>query len=132
MDILCPRFRGKLDQVLLKLLKNHAAALWRDRHKRLTRPEGESNREMKIQPYRGKGNPEKLCHFNILLTGFCYGGHEWPCLPHAGLICLVRNLLKRRRLVNPLQPAGRPQRCFAAPVAKSATSSSNSLCSCAA
>jgi phosphate transport system permease protein len=28
---------------------------------------------MKVQPYPGKGNPEKLCHFNILLTGFCYG-----------------------------------------------------------
>jgi phosphate transport system permease protein len=27
---------------------------------------------MKIQPCRGKGNPEKPCHFNILLTGFCY------------------------------------------------------------
>jgi phosphate transport system permease protein len=35
--------------------------------------QNESNREMKIQAYRGKGNPEKLCHFNILLTGFCYG-----------------------------------------------------------
>jgi phosphate transport system permease protein len=28
---------------------------------------------MKIQPWNGKGNPEKLCNFNILLTGFCYG-----------------------------------------------------------
>ena len=28
---------------------------------------------MKVQPSRGKGNPEKLGHFNILLTGFCYG-----------------------------------------------------------
>src|SRR5271168_5201720 len=28
---------------------------------------------MKIQACPRKGNPEKLLHFNILLTGFCYG-----------------------------------------------------------
>jgi hypothetical protein len=52
--VLGPWFRGKLDQILLKLLKNNAAALGRDRH---NERQSESDREMKIQAYRGKGNP---------------------------------------------------------------------------
>src|SRR4029077_12301207 len=53
--VLCPWFRGKLDQVLLKLLKNNPAALWRDRHKKKRRIEsGDENTALpgKRQPLK--------------------------------------------------------------------------------
>ncbi|MGA8524791.1 MAG: hypothetical protein WB629_01835, partial [Candidatus Sulfotelmatobacter sp.] len=56
MHILCARFRGKLDQVLFKLLKNHTAALWRDRHiKEKAIEPGDENTGLP-----GKRQPENL------------------------------------------------------------------------
>src|SRR5258708_2312802 len=51
------RFRGKLDQVLLKLLKNHRASLWRDRHKKRIEP-GDENTAL-----TGKRQPRKAWLF---------------------------------------------------------------------
>jgi hypothetical protein len=68
MDAFRLRFRGKLDYVPFKLLKNRMTALCGDRHKR---SESEENTGL-----LAKRQSEKLLHFNTLLTGFCYGSGD--------------------------------------------------------
>jgi hypothetical protein len=44
-----------------------------------------------LQACLRKSNPEKLGHFNLLLTGFCYSEPEWLYPPDFGPTCLLRN-----------------------------------------
>jgi hypothetical protein len=64
MHIFRARLRGELDQVLLKPLKNHPAALGCDRHRQIGLEDESTASSEKRQSPKGR-------HFNTLLTGFC-------------------------------------------------------------
>ena len=48
---------------------------------------------------------KKLSDFNTFVTTLCYGKQEWPTQRYHGLICPVRNPLKRRTLQRRSSPA---------------------------